>query len=372
MKKEFNELSCENQEADFARAREEKQALFSTCPPRGAVQDSHELPLSNKLISVRDNRRIGSKDTEGELHVYPSSLVRKRVRSDLEQDYYDLIARYGKKSRVGGSIRGEINHFSNASRFRLLKKLHQVGRQDPPFMTTLTYRSGSVTFEQSKKDLRKFRFRLDRLFGEKQETIENTTNKHGLPTQRKRIKYKPQWTGIWRYEMTTGRGTRAKSATPHFHVLIWADQWHTMEPNELERCVSEIWCQVTGDGGEDRMKYGCRIDLSHGDQTKIKNYMLGHHAKKTDQEATFAGRHWGIMNEELLDMGKPVNSYHMTCTQRNRYDRITAKLIASRTKAKKVSNNADLLETHLVLSPYEMKRLMKHLGVSEISELGGN
>ena len=295
-------------------------------------------------------------------------LVRKRERSDFEQQYYETVARWGKKGRLGGSKRGQIDHFSNAARARLMKRLGIIGRQDPPFMTTLTYRSGSVTFKQAKKDLTKFRKRLDRLFGTKQTKIENYITKEGLPAQRKRITYKANWAGVWRFEITTGRGKRAKGATPHFHILIWCTEWHGMDYNELDSIVSQLWCEVTGDGGEDRMKYGCKIDLSCGEQSRLKNYMLGHHGKKTDQEALGAGRHWGILNEHLLEMGQPVGSYHMTVDQRHIYDRITAKLIASRKKARKVSNNADLMETHLVLSSHQTNQLMRFLGATKINE----
>ena len=69
-----------------------------------------------------------SKDTEGKVEIYPSMMVRKRDRSAEEQDYYDMVARFGKKGRAGGSVRGSIDHFSNAARFRMLKKLGSIGR----------------------------------------------------------------------------------------------------------------------------------------------------------------------------------------------------------------------------------------------------
>ena len=139
-----------------------------------------------------------------------------------------------------------------------------------------------------------------------------------------------------------------------------------MNLQELDHRLSEIWCEVTGDGGEDRMKFGCRLDCTGGDQTKIKNYMLGHHGKKTDQEATGAGRHWGIMNEELLRIGQPSATYHLDADQRRKFDRITAKLIASRTKAGEEKDVSDLKETHTVLSPHDAHRILEFLGVSKI------
>ena len=367
--KQFTLLRRDNQSIQTGCG--EGQALSSTRPPCGAVQDavSNELPLSNKLISVRDSRKVGVIGTSGKLEVYPSMLVRKRQRSEFEESYYAMIARYGKKSREGGSRRGKIDHFSSDARFRMLKKLGSIGREDPPYMVTLTYRSGSVTYDQAKKDLQKYRKRLDREFGIKHVKRENYIRKDGLPSQRKRLKYEPKWSGVWRFEVTTGRGTRAKKSTPHFHILVWCDQWHSMDLNDLDYTLSKAWCEVTGDGGEDRMKYGCRLDMSQGDQARIKNYMLGHHAKKTDQEAVGAGRHWGILNEDQLNIGQPTKTYNLTAGQRIKYDRITSKLIASRSQ-KRRRDYSDLKETHAVLSMYNVQRLMKFLGVTESAELG--
>lgn len=369
MKHKDNQFNARDQVSDQRRQSNESHggigvsASAPLSPPRG-VGDRVDLPLSNKLISARAIRKIGAKDTGGKIQLYPSMLVRKRDYSDSEQDYYDMIARFGKKSRVGGSIRGKIDHFSNEARFRMLKKLGTIGRADPPFMLTLTYRSGSTTFEQAKKDLKKLRMRLDREYGIRHETTEEWTNKAGFTKLRKRYKYEPKWAGVWRFEVTTGRGKRARGATPHFHILVWCDQWHQMDLQEVDRTISSAWCEVTKDGGEDRMKYGCDIKPSSGDQTKLKNYMLGHHGKKTDQEATEAGRHWGIHNEHLLQMGEPIGEYNMTSDQRNKFDRISKKLIAKR-RGLDERDISDLKETHLVLSPYETLKILEFIGVKE-------
>ena len=136
--------------------------------------------------------------------------------------------------------------------------------------------------------------------------------------------------------------------------------------NHLDYTLSKMWCEITGDGGEDRMKYGCRIDQSGGDQTKIKNYMLGHHGKKTDQEATGAGRHWGILNKDLLLIGQPTKTFHISAAQRRKLDRWTSKLIASRRNTGERRDLSDLKETHLVLSPYHVYRILDYLGCREI------
>ena len=80
---------------------------------------------------------MGTKDTTGSIEIYPSMAVLKRDYSKFEQDYYDMVARFGKKSRVGESRRGQIDHFSKSARYRMLKKLGSIGSEDPPFIVTL-------------------------------------------------------------------------------------------------------------------------------------------------------------------------------------------------------------------------------------------
>ena len=321
-----------------------------------------EPSLSNRLIPVRAIAKKGTKCTGGSIEVYPSMLVRKRDRSEEEDEWYAMLARFGRKSRKSGSVRGEIDHFSRDARFRMLKKLGAVGREDPPFMVTLTYRSGSVTFDQAKKDLKKWRSRMDREFGIRHEETEEWVNKDGFHKLRKRYKYEGDWSGCWRFEVTTGRGTRAKESTPHFHVLVWCEDWHGMDLNELDHILSAMWCDVTGDGGEDRMKYGCRIDMSQGDQTKIKNYMLGHHGKKSDQEACGGGKHWGIFNADKLRIDEPKEVHTLSPHQRHRLDRILAKVIASRKAGAEVTRDlSDCNYIHTVLSPYQIHRLLQYL-----------
>jgi hypothetical protein len=148
---------------------------------------------------------------------------------------------------------------------------------------------------------------------------------------------------------------------------VWCEEWHDMQMQDLDYRISKMWCDVTGDGGDDRMKYGCDIKPSSGDQTKIKNYMLGHHSKKSDQEVIGGGRHWGIMNEELLKIGQPTATYEMTSAQRNKYSRMVRKLISQRS-AKKERDISDLKQTHLVISPHDITRILRHLGVSKVKK----
>ena len=328
------------------------------------TEASEQVPsLSNRHISDRAISKRSSKSTGGSVEIYPSMLVRKRDRSEGEEDWYAMLARFGKKSRLGGKgKRGQIDHFSREARFRMLKKLGEIGREDPPFMVTLTYRSGSVTYEQAKKDLHKWSKRMNRHYGIRHETTEEWVNKAGFHKLRKRYNYEGTWSGAWRFEVTTGRGTRAKKATPHFHVLVWCEDWFDVDPNLLDLELSNMWCEVTGDGGPDRMEYGCKIQPSGGDQTKIKNYMLGHHGKKTDQEACGGGRHWGIFNADKLRIDEPKEVHTLSPHQRHRLDRILAKVIASRSQgAEEARDLSDCNYIHTVLGPYQIRRLLQYL-----------
>ena len=368
--KEFIENPSEKQnENELAMGTGEGESTPSPYPPRGCEDGAADLepPLSNRLITVRDQHKIVAKDTGGSIEVYPSMLVRKRERSPDEIKFYDMLARFGKKGNLSAQLRGKIDHFSMSSRFRLLQRLGTISREDPPFMVTLTYRSGSVTLRDAKKDLKKWRSRMDRRFGTKIETKEPYIRKDGLPGIRKRCKYEANWAGSWRFELTTGRGTGAVKATPHFHILVWCEEWYEMSHQELDFIMSEMWCEVTGDGGPDRMKYGCRIDQSSGDQTKIKNYMLGHHGKKTDQEVMNGGRHWGFLHRELLQIGKPTQTIPLTSVDRHEYDRISATLIASRSGTEK-QDLSYLKETHTVMAPHERTRLFRHLGLGNTGQ----
>ena len=185
--------------------------------PDATEASEHEPPLSNRLIPVRAIAKRGSKSTGGKVEVYPSMLVRKRDRSVEEDEWYAALARFGKKSRLSGSKRGAIDHFSRDARFRMLKKLGSIGRDDPPFMVTLTYRSGSVTFEQAKKDLKSWRCRMDREFGIRHEETEEWVNKAGFHKLRKRYKYEGTWAGSWRFEVTT-EGEPGRSQLHHIFI----------------------------------------------------------------------------------------------------------------------------------------------------------
>jgi hypothetical protein len=63
-------------------------------------------------------------------------------------------------------------------------------------------------------------------------------------------------------------------------------------------------------------------------------------------------------------MGEPIGEYHMTSDQRNKFDRISKKLIAKR-RGLDERDLSDLKETHLVLAPYETLKILEFIGVKE-------
>jgi len=291
-------------------------------------------------------------------------LVVERERSEDEEHWYYLLSRWGRSKNKRGSVkRGKIDHFSRSARFRMLKKLGTIGRQDPPFMLTLNYRSGAVDAGTAKRHLDTYRKWLDRQYGEASFEKEEYVTKSGFHKWRKRWSYKGNWGGVWRYEVTTGRGKRAVAKTPHFHILIWYDGWQGMAEGEhvqLQRKLSERWCEITGDVDEDRIKYGCRLDRSDGNQVRIKNYMLGHHGKKTDQEACGSGKHWGMLNAHTLQIDESSKEVTLTPKERARLARIVAKLIAKRT-GRRPRDLSSVDYVHAVASPWDIGRILENI-----------
>jgi hypothetical protein len=267
-------------------------------------------------------------------------MVRERhlpIEEAIERHEYsiamkDIIANGSKRAK-----RGRIQGFSKKSRYRLLRKVGSVGRHDPPWFLTLTYRSGTVDFETSKRHLERFTkmlVRMDEDFG-----------------------------GFWRLEQTTGKGKRALSKTAHYHILGYCQAWCEMSENEFREVVQvmkEKWCKVTGDGGQDRMEHGLKITKSYGNQCKIHNYLLGHNLKKGDQIVCGGGRPWGIIGKDNLELGRYQKKTRLTPKQRSVYDRIVAKLI-SRRSSRKTFGLARIKETHLVLDAFNQKRLLDYI-----------
>ena len=309
--------------------------------PKGFVPSDGSAALARRRVlgnSAISSEKRAEASVKAGLRVYPTSLFRKRnltISETVERAEWAHVQR--ERDRSNDKRRGGIGGFSKKSCFRLMQKLGSVGREDPPFKLSLTFRSGAPEAEEAKYCLRK----MYQWLGSHYDVA-----------------------GIWRMEVTTGEGTRAVEPTTHFHVLVWCWDWigWREELVELGQEIAAHWCKVTKDGGEDRMRYGSLLEPAETHVVKAKQYLTGHMRKKTEQEACGKGRHWGIFNESRLQIGKALETITLTPAQRGAYDRITAKLIASRGKGKsKKRNLASLRETHLVLDPWQQGRLLRYL-----------
>ena len=286
-------------------------------------------PLSNSAIAHRFC-------TGGVLQRYGTMLVRKRHMSLQE-----AVEREEKRERnrqFPKKPRGKVKGFSSSSRSSLCRTLGRIGRDDPPFMVTATFRAGTCTGVEAKGH-------LDRMGKVLSRTSDEVAN-------------------VWRLEETTGKGTGAIGRTPHFHMLVYSEKWHAMDPPEfyaLEEKLKKAWCRITGDGGDDRMKYGFQIQRSCGSSIKLKNYMLGHHGKKTEQEATASGNHWGIIGRKNLKLGEFKDSFKLTAKQRASYDRITSRMISKRSGRKKYKKAGFIKESHAVMDWMNQEKLLKYL-----------
>jgi hypothetical protein len=204
---------------------------------------------------------------------------------------------------------------------------------------------------------------MDREFGQSSFEVVDYVTKSGFHGLRKRYNYKGDWGGMWRYEVTTGRGKKAVSKTPHFHVLVWYEPLHEMTEGELNHVrdlLAERWCRITGDIDEDRLRYGVKFECKGGDQVRVKNYMLGHHGKKADQEACGDGRHWGILNSDNLALNESSDEIPLLPKQRARLARISAKLIATR-KGRRPRDISSVDNILTVLSQWDIRRLLEYI-----------
>lgn len=226
--------------------------------------------------------------------------------------------------RKGGG-RKKIGKLSKKAKYTFLKRLGEIGRLDPPLMVTLTYRN-LVEPKRAKYHYRVFAQWLERKFN--------------------------AGSG-WRLECQTNEHKNV-----HFHTLVWGDCANLPEPefNMMEWELKRKWCQITGDGGDDRMRYGCHVVQSDG-SAKAMNYLIGHSVKKSEQEATNHGRHWGFTNRKVLKMGQPMDTDELTVTQTNALRRFSFKLINSRRKGKGYRKSR-ARTLYLTLSRTNQARLM--------------
>lgn len=257
--------------------------------------------------------------------LYKNMLVSERY---LTMEEAIQRAEWASIERRGGK-RKKIGKLSKKSKYALLKRLGEIGRVDPPLMVTLTYRNPTDP-KRAKHHYRVFAQWLQRTYD--------------------------AGTG-WRLELQTN-----KHKNVHFHTLVWGDCANARDDAQvraIEHDMKTKWCEITGDGGEDRMRYGCHVIQSDG-SAKAMNYLIGHSMKKTEQEATDHGRHWGFTNRKVLKMGESMDQGELNMRQSNILRRFSCNLINSRRKGKGYrKNNARTL--YLTLSRVNQRRLMDWL-----------
>jgi len=259
------------------------------------------------------------------LAFYKNMLVSERYLTMEEAiqraEWAEIDRKPGKRRKIG--------KLTKKAKYGLLKRLGEIGRVDPPLMVTLTYRL-PVDPTAAKRHLHDFCLWLKRKYN--------------------------AGTG-WRLELQTN-----KHKNVHFHTLVWGDCANAHDEaqmNAVEHDMKSKWCKITGDGGSDRMRYGCHVVQSDG-SAKAMNYLIGHSMKKTEQEATDHGRHWGFTNRKVLKMGESIDQGELNMTQSNILRRFSTNLINSRRKGKRYrKNNARTL--YLTLSRVNQRRLMDWL-----------
>lgn len=281
---------------------------------------THGTSFSNSAINEQTASPCGEKGSK--VALYKNMVVCERYMT-LEEaieraEWASIERRGGKRKKIGA--------MSKKSKLGLLKGLGTIGRPDPPLMVTLTYRL-KVDPKVAKRNLHVFNQWLKRKYN--------------------------AGTG-WRLECQTN-----KHKNVHFHTLVWGDCANLSEVdfNIMEYTLKAKWCKITGDGGPDRMRYGCHVVQSDGSARAV-NYLIGHSVKKTDQEATDHGRHWGFTNRKVLMMGQPIENGDLTVRQTIALRRFSFRLINSRRKGKGY-RKTKARTLYLTLSRANQRRLMQ-------------
>jgi len=238
----------------------------------------------------------------GKIRTFPAGFEVVRALSAEE-----IERRFGMRKKGGwNSKRGEVKKFTDKSLVRCISTYSKIGREDPPMMVTLTYRS-EVKWETSKEDLRMFFQWIQREIG---------------------------GAGVWRLEVQ-------KRGVIHYHVLVWSPCANDREVGRFEAMEMQLkrkWCEITGQGfDEDRMREGLHIRPC-GNDAAARRYLAGHSIKK-EQQAYYKGRHWGIFNRKALDIGKAREEINLTDKQLVWINRIHARRIAARNGGRKFDFN---------------------------------
>lgn len=191
-------------------------------------------------------------------------LLSHKRKMKIWNDMYS-VSGVGGDPPGGGGVRGEIQIFSAASRYRLFKTLHKLKFEKVSFIT-LTYPSEFPTDPIIyKAHLKEWRRRFEKMYG--------------------------KVSAIWRLEF------QARGA-PHFHIMYLDCPWVDIkEVCWMWKCVTHTW-----DMAHELLGVDIKLIVDSGEQALIAFY-LGKYIAKVDernQNGTIdkCGRWWGRWNIE--------------------------------------------------------------------------
>ena len=203
----------------------------------------------------------------------------------------------------GGGIRGGVWWLSRASRFNLMKTLHQIDRQlaneNEVIFVGLTYDEDgelrtNTTGKEYKRHLELFTKWLER--------------KH------------PKCFGVWKWELGVERYKKFGHWVGHWHLIVFGISWYELD------AMSKIWNKITN-GSETHRKIGVDVkrpaeyrmrnrekEYTKGDwasinnyvsANKLTNYMGKNHDQYIDSAKEYCkqqqiGRWWGSFGKKKL------------------------------------------------------------------------
>ena len=212
-------------------------------------------------------------DTLSKAHIRP--FVEYRAGGSLLK-----TCKGGETKAVGGAPRGQIKGFSDDARRRLLYAIGAVRRDaDLPLFITLTYPNAFPSPAVSKRHLKMFWQRLNRLV--------------------------PSHGSIWKLEPQ-------ERGAPHYHILTWG-----VDVNSLVYAVPGMWSDIASGGDPLHLKWHLGL-LGNGNvpcvqQVRSLRGVWSYASKylgKTFQVAEWSdkwtGRYWGIINRYNIPFGDLV------------------------------------------------------------------
>jgi hypothetical protein len=177
----------------------------------------------------------------------------------------------------GDRRRKAIKGFSNSSRLRFMREMANVDFskiQGRVLFATLTYPRDKWSLDSKiwKRDLQKFKYRLDRKYG--------------------------KTSGFWRLELHGKDG----SLHPHFHLLLVLDQTRISNKAlaDIRAFVANAWYEVCGKISDDHLLAGSQVIRvkSRRDWDHLIRYVAK--KEKLQDESLTTGRVWAVWSKDLL------------------------------------------------------------------------